>query len=406
MSASQTTASDGVPTLVDAPVGPDGNNRLVGTSGDDRIFGGNGNDVLLGGAGNDLLHGEAGRDRVFGEEGNDRLLGGTEDDVLSGGPGADRMEGQRGNDSYVVDDLGDVVFEGVDQGRDKVTALVSFTLPAEVEDLQLAGNANIDGVGNELRNVLSGNIGSKLIANRLEGGAGDDDLYGRDGDDILLGGDGNDRHFAGTGADRMAGGLGDDRYYLQGGDDLVNENPGEGTDRIYTRDSHALQAEIEQLFLQGFGNSTGVGNAADNYLRGNFGNNRLDGGDGNDEMAGLDGRDRLIGGLGSDDMRGNADADVFVFRSIAEAPAGAGQDLIRDFEVGVDRLNLDLIDADVAAAGNQQFTYIGGQAFSNTAGELRYDSNILRGDVNGDGIEDMQIAFLNGAALTVDDFVL
>jgi Ca2+-binding RTX toxin-like protein len=405
MSASQQTFDD-TPRRVDAPQGPAGNNRIVGTAGPDTIYGGNGNDVLLGYGGNDVLAGEPGRDRLFGMDGNDRLIGGTENDILSGGAGADAMYGQLGNDVYVVENPSDVVFEAADQGNDRVVALIDYTLPANVEDLIMAGPAPVDGVGNELRNLIYGNAGDRNIANRLTGGAGDDDLYGRDGDDILIGQDGNDRHFAGAGNDLMAGGLGNDRYYLEGSADRIVENADEGIDRVYTAESYALQVDLEQLFLQGSGNVNAAGNAADNYLRGNPGDNRLDGGDGNDVLAGQEGSDRLIGGLGADDQRGATGADVFVFRSVEDTPAGAGRDLIRDFVPGEDVLNLGLVDANALVAGDQQFTYIGNAAFSGTAGELRYDGGILRGDVNGDAVEELQINLLNNAALTQDDLVL
>lgn len=405
MSASQETFDD-TPRRVDAPRGPAGNNRIVGTAGPDTIYGGNGNDVLLGYGGNDVLAGEPGRDRLFGMDGNDRLIGGTENDILSGGAGVDRMFGQLGNDVYVVDDPNDVVFEAADQGNDRVVALTNYTLPANVEDIIMAGRRPVDGVGNELRNVMYGNAGDRNIANRLTGGAGDDDLFGRDGDDVLIGGDGNDRHFAGTGNDLLAGGLGDDRYYLEEGTERIIENANEGIDRVYVAGNYALQVDLEQLFLQGFSNFNAAGNAADNYLRGNPGNNRLDGGDGNDILAGQEGSDRLIGGLGADDLRGATGVDVFVFLSVAETPAGAGRDIIRDFTPGEDILNLGLVDANSLVAGDQQFTYIGDAAFSGTPGELRYTGGVVRGDVNGDAVEDLQINLLNNAALTQDDLVL
>ena len=51
---------------------------------------------------------------------------------------------------------GDVVFEAVEAGVDLVTSFVSFVLGAEVENLTLAGSADIDGTGNDLDNALRG----------------------------------------------------------------------------------------------------------------------------------------------------------------------------------------------------------------------------------------------------------
>ena len=55
---------------------------------------------------------------------------------------------------------------------------------------------------------------------------------------------------------------------------------------------------------------------------------------------------------------------------------------------------------------NQAFTFIGTDVFSNTSGELRYDAGRVAGDVDGDGIADMEIEIANFAVLTVDDFIL
>jgi hypothetical protein len=61
------------------------------------------------------------------------------------------------------------------------------------------------------------------------------------------------------------------------------------------------------------------------------------------------------------------------------------------------------------------FSFIGAAAFSNTAGELRYDLidnasgndfTIVSLDVNGDGIADSQITLVGLVTLTVSDFGL
>ncbi len=54
------------------------------------------------------------------------------------------------------------------------------------------------------------------------------------------------------------------------------------------------------------------------------------------------------------------------------------------------------------------FTFIGSAAFSGTAGELRSftinGNTVVRGDVDGDGVADLEI-FINGEfTLTVHDF--
>ena len=123
-----------------------------------------------------------------GTDGQDKLTGNVGDDTLDGGIGKDRMAGRTGNDTYIVDNKNDKVTELRDEGDDTIESSISFALPKFVENLILTGNADINGTGNELDNVITGNGG----ANRLKGGAGDDTLEGGAGDDFLEGNKGND----------------------------------------------------------------------------------------------------------------------------------------------------------------------------------------------------------------------
>ena len=155
------------------------------------------NNYMVGNEGKNLLNGGAGNDTLVGQGGNDTLWGGAGNDVLSGGTGTDVMAGGTGNDWYSVDNIGDKVIENAGEGRDKVNAIVSFVLPANVEYLVLSGAANINGTGNNLNNAISGNGGNNILSGR----AGNDILNGGAGNDILMGGGGNDILTGGTGAD-------------------------------------------------------------------------------------------------------------------------------------------------------------------------------------------------------------
>jgi Ca2+-binding RTX toxin-like protein len=173
-------------------------NAITGTAGGDTLAGMFGDDVLTGMAGNDWL---------IGAKGADQLVGGVGFDILDGGEGADRMTGGTGNDHYYVDAAGDVVIEAASSGRDLVTASVTTTLAANVEDLELVGAAR-RGTGNGLANAITGGDGGDDLAgldgnDRLSGMTGGDRLNGGTGDDILTGG---------TGADLLTGGTGRDRF--------------------------------------------------------------------------------------------------------------------------------------------------------------------------------------------------
>lgn len=311
-----------------------------------------------------LLQGNAGANKMFGQGGADTLEAGAGDDTLEGGAGNDSLAGGAGDDLYIVTDAADVVSEAAGDGHDRVEASVTHTLAADVEDLALTGSRVIDGTGNALANHLLGN----QKANRLDGQAGDDLLDGGVGNDTLLGGDGadtlegaqgtdslvggegadslsggeakdrleggagDDVLDGGAGVDTMLGGAGDDTYVVDHGQDVVTELAGEGTDTvILTGAEHRLGAEFEHLVMEGPVATRGYGNALDNRIVGNGADNILDGGAGADTITGGGGSDWLVGGAG---------ADVFVFGP------GSGQDQIRDFQTGVDTLDLTAFGAD------------------------------------------------------------
>jgi large repetitive protein len=106
--------------------------------------------------------------------GNDVLNGTPGDDVLDGGRGNDTMIGGLGNDTYYVDRRGDVVTELPGGGTDTVYASVSYVLAPNVENLTLTSVGARWAFGNDLDNVLIGNI----FRNTLEGMAGADTLTG------------------------------------------------------------------------------------------------------------------------------------------------------------------------------------------------------------------------------------
>jgi len=121
---------------------------------------------------------------------NNTIAGNSGNNTLTGLTGADSMAGGLGNDTYVVDNTGDIVTEGVNTGIDSVQSSVTYTLEANVENLTLTGSAAINGTGNSLNNVITGNSGNN----------------------VLVGGDGSDTLIGGTGADTLTGLAGADTF--------------------------------------------------------------------------------------------------------------------------------------------------------------------------------------------------
>jgi Ca2+-binding RTX toxin-like protein len=298
----------------------------VGNTLDNVIVGNDNANSLYGLDGNDSLYGDAGNDILYGNTGNDHMYGGTNNDTLNGGTGDDYMAGGSGDDAYTVDSAGDVVFEAVGAGTDRVNAYVSDTLDANVENLYLYGTA-INGYGNALDNVIAGNSN----VNYLYGNAGNDSLYGYAGNDILNGAAGNDK---------MYGGADNDTYYIDSAGDVVLEAVGAGTDRVNAYVSDTLDANVENLYLYGTA-TNGYGNALDNVIAGNSNANTLNGLIGNDTLYGYDGNDSLYGSTGNDKMYGGNGQDRFAF-----GESGAtNRDVIGDFSHGDDTIMLrDILD--------------------------------------------------------------
>jgi len=85
-----------------------------------------------------------------------------------------------------------------------------------------------------------------------------------------------------------------------------------------------------------------IGGSGGDDLIGNGGDDILVGNDGGDDLFGGDGNDILVGGNGGDDLRGDEGRDILIGGSgsdtfILEAQ---GFDIIRDFQDGVDELQL------------------------------------------------------------------
>jgi Ca2+-binding RTX toxin-like protein len=196
-------------SLANVIKGNAGNNILSGGAGNDSIDGGDGNDTILGGSGNDVLTGGLGTDtlsyadagsavnvslailvnqntggsgidkvsgfeNLTGSDYNDVLIGDAGNNTIRGGLGVDAMSGGGGNDKYYVDNVGDTVTENSGEGTDLVLSTVSFTLGANVENLQLLGSDAINGTGNDLDNIIRGNDAGNVI----NGKGGHDSLYG------------------------------------------------------------------------------------------------------------------------------------------------------------------------------------------------------------------------------------
>ena len=164
---------------------------------------------------------------IMGTDHDDILNGTSGNDVLVGLGGYDKMSGGAGDDVYYVDKTGskvDLVVEGATSGYDTVYSSAGYTLGANVEELHLIGDGDLEGHGNALANMVIGSAGD----NRLYGEGGNDLLLDDAGNDLLDGGAGDDVLDGGAGNDTLVGGAGNDVFVhaAGGGDDVVQDSGG------------------------------------------------------------------------------------------------------------------------------------------------------------------------------------
>ncbi|HEX8380549.1 MAG TPA: M10 family metallopeptidase C-terminal domain-containing protein [Allosphingosinicella sp.] len=138
---------------------------------------------------------------------------------------------------------------------------------------------------------------------------------------------------------------------------------------------------------------------------------RLFGGKAADTLKGGAMNDLLHGNLGADQLTGGGGADVFRYHNVAESNGGP-LDTILDFTPGTDKIDLSRIDANSQAGGDQAFTWIGSNAFSGTAGQLRAYENggswFVEGDTDGNGSADfaVMLTLVGPTPISAGDFLL
>jgi len=168
---------------------------------------------------------------------------------------------------------------------------------------------------------------------RIDGGQGDDALFGHGGDDQLRGGAGGDQLIGGPGDDLLDGGDGNDLFENQAGGastlETLSPNDSAGADDIKGGSggdyvSYANRDDSVNVTLDGKADDgangerddvepdveTVEGGSANDALTGNAGSNGLYGGPGADAIRGGPGGDMIDGGNDNDSVFGEAGADT------------------------------------------------------------------------------------------------
>jgi Ca2+-binding RTX toxin-like protein len=372
----------------------EGNDQIDAGRGDDLINAGGGDDVVQGSSGDDIIFGMAGKDVIDGGTGNDAIDGGEGDDILSGGQ--DGVLNQDANGNYTG-------YADITKARNDIS-----TFEPQIPDVQSKYNVAVTDLNNYVaqntrHSVWFGDVfvGSNDIRNQkqavvnttkinldrltntvnsakqvfadielsgndaINGGNGNDQIFGFSGNDILNGGEGDDVILGGYGSDTIDGGNGNDTIYADedeeayfnalsqtdllpsefssafvNGDDVINTGSGddsvfliEGNDTINLGDGNdTLQNQYANATVRaGSGDDQIETTAGNNIVYGEDGNDTMKLGFGDDKAYGGNGNDNINTGDGNDYIEGNASDDIITSGAGDDTVLGGdGNDVIQD----------------------------------------------------------------------------
>jgi Ca2+-binding RTX toxin-like protein len=362
-----------------------GNDLMYGHDNDDIMYGQNGEDNMYGGAGDDYMEGNADSDYMEGDSEDDDMLGGsgptislnfdTECTGCTDDSTSTRTVPITGS-AWVTVPLGDEMYGNA--GSDVMlgdNGVISRPLDVNGNWLILEYSLFQDTIGGSLpRHPISGtaqrvdrevwmvdtDFGRTAGSDYIEGGPGDDDMYGQfdDTGQVLPG-----LVYSDTIGDEMLGNEGEDAMV---GDQAVIDNwviisdtgwiePKEPfiDDHIYVYDTLFREVELNQIPLGG--DDRMQGNDDGDWMHGGAGNDLMNGNDGNDRMFGDRGEDAMWGGLHHDHLWGGYDDDYLDVRPRQDDPARwhdyATDDHYQDVDYAYGGWDQDSLQANVGDEG-------------------------------------------------------
>lgn len=164
----------------------------------------------------------------------------------------------------------------------------------------------------------------------------------------------------------------------------------------------------DRIYNEGIMKGDVVLGAGDDLYDGRMGEVRgvIDGGIGDDTLRGGKGADIVMGGSGADTLYGGAGRDVFRFAWESDS-APRDRDMIKDFShAQKDRIELAMFEG----SKQGELDFIGGDKFSKTEGEVRFQQ--MKGyaqvqvDLDGDGRADFALDVSGRHQFAASDFLL
>jgi Ca2+-binding RTX toxin-like protein len=232
----------------------DGDDSLDGRDGDDALDGGAGNDTLEGGSGADNLNGGSGDDETRGGNGNDRIFSASGADLINGDSGSDVLQFV-GSSTHTVEHVAFNVSLDTQVGTQtqislegfvRIEAVIDGGADADIVQLSVEGDAfflhdaysgfhssvslteddvgnesaarfaNIEEIrglgGNDIIDLTSPDYSLAGVTMAIDGGEGNDVIWGSDANENIFGGNGCDTIFGGIGTGVLTGDLGADVF--------------------------------------------------------------------------------------------------------------------------------------------------------------------------------------------------
>ena len=300
LDASQFEGVDTLTLLPGTPLQPPPEGfDLQGTNADDTLTGGAGDDIV----GRSGGHGGVGNDAMYGDAGDDSVDGGAGDDTVSGGSGTNTVTGGSGADTFVYV----LSEEGVD----------TFTDFSSEDVLEIQGIT-----------------GTELVLRQ-------------DGDHVVI--DMTDNGGAAGAITLRDTSLGDlSASQFVGIDTLVDGNASPPSPPTPVPSPPTPVPDDPENIRSGHGNDHVVTGSGNDTIRAQKGDDVIDAGAGDDY---------IVAGKGDDTITGGEGADTHWYGT-----AGAGDDVILDFAVGEDVIQLHGFGLDYAALSALFETNVDGDA--------------------------------------------
>jgi Ca2+-binding RTX toxin-like protein len=383
-----------------------GGTAIGSVQNDDILDVGQGAVVMLGGEGEDIFHYSGGSGSAVG-------------DAIDGGAGI--------TDTILIETSGaaaSVNLSGLASltGVEVVAYSESLNCSATITDALIAtgittisGGAGIDQLTVQVT-ALNGNFNANKLSFQswsdsqdkltIQGNASNNKLTGTGTSDVIAGSAGGDKIHGGSGSDTLDGGT--------GGNDLL-DYAGSSAVIVVLASNAASGGDAQGDVIANFENVSGgnggdilIGNVINNQINGAGGSDTIQGGDGQDSLRGGAGADHITGGSDKDLLAGGGASDTFIYIAVSDSFAAGSRDVISDFELGIDKIDLSGIDA-IGGGLDDPFRFRGEAGFGPQAG-LRYiqkeTETIVFGDVNGDRDADFALVLEGSFTLAATDFVL